>query len=127
MRRSVEDDISICVGTVRRPYCIQRFISSVRANFSRIPIIVGDQDKPNPYLHAFYEDAGVKVVYVAVDAGVGVARHAAIAEVKTEYILFATTISFFRPKHDLMRLFGSSSMIERSTLSADRSEILSVE
>jgi GT2 family glycosyltransferase len=85
---SVEDDISICVGTVRRPYCIQRFINSVRANFPRIQIVVGDQDKPNSYLHAFYEAAGAKVVYVAEDSGVGVARHAAIAQVQTEYILF---------------------------------------
>jgi peptidoglycan/xylan/chitin deacetylase (PgdA/CDA1 family)/SAM-dependent methyltransferase/GT2 family glycosyltransferase len=60
----------------------------VRANFPRIPIIVGDQEKPNPYLHAFYEAAGAKVVYVAADAGIGVARHAAIAEAQTEYILF---------------------------------------
>ena len=58
------------------------------ANFPRISIIVGDQEKPNQYLHAFYEAAGAKAVYVAEDTGVGVARHAAIAEVETEYILF---------------------------------------
>ena len=95
VRRSVEDSISICVGTVRRPYCIQRFINSVRANFPDIPIIVGDQEKPNTYLHAFYEKAGAKVVYVDEDAGVGVARHAAIAEVKTEYIMFFDDHFFF--------------------------------
>ena len=88
MRPSIEDNISICVSTVRRPYCIQRFINSVRANFASIPIIVGDQNGPNRYLQACYENAGVKAVYVTEDAGVGIARHAAIAEVKTEYILF---------------------------------------
>lgn len=88
MSCSVDESISICVATVRRPYCIQRFINSVRANFPEIPIIVGDQEKPNQYLHAYYEAAGAKVVYVGQDAGVGVARHAAIAKVQTEYILF---------------------------------------
>ena len=63
-------------------------ISSVRANFPNLRVIVGDQDEPNPYLHTFYEAAGATVVYVPEDAGVGAARHAAIAEVKTEYILF---------------------------------------
>jgi peptidoglycan/xylan/chitin deacetylase (PgdA/CDA1 family)/2-polyprenyl-3-methyl-5-hydroxy-6-metoxy-1,4-benzoquinol methylase/glycosyltransferase involved in cell wall biosynthesis len=87
MTRSIEDNISICVGTVRRPYCIQRFIKSVRANFPLIPIIVGDQDKPDRYLDAFYQGAGVNAVYVAEDAGVGVARNAAVAKAKTGYVL----------------------------------------
>lgn len=88
MSPSLEDNISICVSTVRRPYCIQRFINSVRANFPVIPILVGDQNPPIEHLDRFYQNAGAKVMYVAEDAGVGVARHAAIAEVKTEYILF---------------------------------------
>lgn len=87
MSGSIEDRVSICVATVRRPYCIQRFINSVRANYPRIPIIVGDQEKPNLYLHRFYESKGAVVVYVAEDAGVAVARNRAVAEANTEYIL----------------------------------------
>ncbi|HVY15495.1 MAG TPA: polysaccharide deacetylase family protein [Rhodopila sp.] len=84
----VDESISICVGTVRRPYCIQRFINSVRANFPDIAIVVGDQDPPNPHLHAFYEARRAQVVYVEEDAGVGAARNAAIAQIQTKYILF---------------------------------------
>ena len=82
-----EEILSICVGTIHRPYCMQRFVNSVRANFPAIPIIVGSQDKPNSYLEAFFRENDVEVIYIQEDAGVGVARNATVAAARTEFVL----------------------------------------
>jgi peptidoglycan/xylan/chitin deacetylase (PgdA/CDA1 family)/glycosyltransferase involved in cell wall biosynthesis len=83
----VENRVTICLGTIQRPYCLQRFIYSVRANFPSIPIIVADQDKPSGMLESFYRHKGVRVIHVPEDAGVCASRNAAVGLAETEYVL----------------------------------------
>ena len=111
--------VTICVNTVDRPYCVQRFIRSVRAVYPTISFIVADQNEEEVDLQKFYDEMKVKVVRVPYGSGVGYGRNAAAREVDTDSFSIATTTSCFRKRPIFRRRSGFSRPTPTSTFSVD--------
>lgn len=97
----IGSDITICVATLDRPYCAQRFIRSVRARYPRVAIILVSQGEAHPELATTCAEHGVDLHTVAYDAGVTVARKLAIARARTKYLLFCDDDFIFGGDTDL--------------------------
>lgn len=97
----IGSDITLCVATLDRPYCAQRFIRSVRARYPQIGIILVSQGEAHPELAATCAEHHVDLHTVAYDAGVTVARQVAIARARTKYLLFCDDDFIFGSDTDL--------------------------
>jgi hypothetical protein len=91
---------TVCVATIGRPYAIQRLLRSVRRWWPEVAVVVGDQNEPDPWMQRIYAEHRVEVRYVGLDAGVAIARQAAVAAARTEYVLICDDDFIFGPQTD---------------------------
>ena len=94
-RPSLADDVTICVKTFERPETIERFVRMARKVFDG-RIIVAD-DSRTPWRS---DDPLVDVLELPFNSGVPFGRNAALAEVKTPYVIIADDdLVFTRATH----------------------------
>jgi hypothetical protein len=97
----ISSEITVCVTTIDRPHCAQRFIRSVRARYPQLGIILISQGEPHPELAATCAKEKVDLRTVEHDAGVTVARNLAIRLASSKYLLFCDDDFIFGSDTDL--------------------------
>ena len=84
----ISSDITVCVTTIDRAHCAQRFVRSVRARYPHLAIVLVSQGEPHPVLSEACAEEKVALDVVDYDAGVTVARNRAIERASSKYLLF---------------------------------------
>lgn len=97
----ISSDITVCVTTIDRAHCAQRFIRSVRARYPHLGIVLVSQGDPHPLLADTCTEEKVALDMVDHDAGVTVARNRAIERVSSKYLLFCDDDFIFGGDTDL--------------------------
>ncbi len=97
----ISSDITVCVTTIDRAHCAQRFVRSVRARYPHLGIVLVSQGEPHPLLAETCADERVALDAVDYDAGVTVARNRAIALASSGYLLFCDDDFMFGADTDL--------------------------
>ena len=97
----INSDITVCVTTLDRPHCAQRFIRSVRARYRQVGIVLVSQGAPHPVLAQTCADEKVALDVVDHDAGVTIARNRAIELASSKYLLFCDDDFIFGSDTDL--------------------------
>jgi glycosyltransferase involved in cell wall biosynthesis len=94
-------DITVCVTTIDRAHCAQRFIRSVRARYPHLGILLVSQGKPHKVLVETCADEKVALDVIDHDAGVTMARNRAIELASTKYLLYCDDDFIFGGDTDL--------------------------
>jgi len=97
----ISSEITVCVTTIDRAYCAQRFIRSVRTRYPHLGIVLVSQGEPHPGLAATCADEKVALDVVNYDAGVTIARNRAIELASSKYLLFCDDDFIFGSDTDL--------------------------
>lgn len=97
----INSDITVCVTTLDRPHCAQRFVRSVRARYPQVGIVLVSQGAPHPVLAATCADENVALDVVDYDAGVTIARNRAIQLASSKYLLICDDDFIFGSDTDL--------------------------
>lgn len=97
----INSDITVCVTTIDRPHCAQRFIRSVRARYPQVGIVLVSQGEPHPVLAETCADEKVALDMVDYDAGVTISRNRAIQLASSKYLLICDDDFIFGDDTDL--------------------------